>query len=96
METKIEGFGGIKFWMQRVAEEHSKLAKERIDRVGILFFQIYNFDKMQDEVKDKVVGDLIKDIESLFGEQAERIKEEYFMEVKQEAMQSEARHSSQA
>ena len=75
---KIEGFGGVKFWMQKVAEEHSKLAKERIDRVGILFFQIYNFDKMRDEVKEKVTEDLIKDIENLFGEQADRIKEEYF------------------
>lgn len=49
----MEGFGGVKFWMQRVAEEHIKLAKERMDRVGLLAFQSFNIDKMPDEYKNE-------------------------------------------
>ena len=78
---KIEGFGGLKFWMQRVAEEHIRLAKDRMDRVNLLLFQSYNFDKMQDEYKNKVIKELLKDINEVFGEEGKRIEEEYFNEV---------------
>ena len=76
--TKIEGFGGVKFWIERVAQEYLKLSKKDLDKVSLLFYQLNNFDKMRDEVKGEVIRELIKDIENVFGKEADRIKEEYF------------------
>lgn len=82
---KVEGFGGVKFWINRVAEEHSEIAKFKIDKARTLFFQYANFDKMGEEIQEKVIEDLLKDIKVVFGEEEyNRIKQEYFTVEKQE------------
>jgi len=82
MENKyIEGTFGIKFWMQRVAEEHIRLAKQRIDRVGLLAFQSFNINKMTKEIQKKVIQDLFKDIQEVFADQSDRIIAELESEV---------------
>ena len=76
---KLEGFGGVKFWMRRTAEEHNKIAVQNINKSGDLFFQAMNIDKMQEEVQKQVIGNLLEDIKLLWGEEElQRIKKEYF------------------
>ncbi len=69
----IEGTYGIKFWMQRVAEEHINLTKKKLDRVNLLAFQSFNFNKMRDEIQEKVIHELFKEIKEVFPNDCERI-----------------------
>lgn len=55
----------VKFWMMRVAEEHNKVILERLKRIGDLFFQTVNFDKMSEQVKFEVKCSLINDMVKL-------------------------------
>jgi hypothetical protein len=80
MKNYIEGAFGIKFWMQRVAEEHIRLAKQKMDRVGLLAFQSFNINKMTKEIQEKVIEDLFKDIREVFSDQSERIIKEISQE----------------
>ena len=78
---KIEGFGGVKFWINRMTKEHNIRAKKEIEKASTLNFQLFNFDKMREEVQEKVIEDLFSDIKNCFGEEEyNRIKEEYFKE----------------
>jgi hypothetical protein len=56
---KIEGFGGIKFWLRRCAEEHSTKAISHIKDADILFYQFDNFNKMMPEVQAKIISNLV-------------------------------------
>jgi hypothetical protein len=58
----IEGFCGLKFWMQRISEEHSRLAKERIDRTQDLIFGLYEYDKMPEPVKRQIELKVLEDM----------------------------------
>lgn len=76
---KIEGFGSVKFWMSRLSDEHLNKAKKEIEKSSTYFFQVINFDRMRDEVKETVLKELLEDIKIQFGEEEHnRIKEEYF------------------
>ena len=63
--SKVEGHGGIYFWMQRVAEEHTKKAKELISRATLLHWQTINFEGMPENTKNQVIRQLIEDMEIL-------------------------------
>ncbi len=77
---EIEGFAGVKFWLNRVGEEHMKLAQEKLKRYGNLFFQSTNFNKMRPEVREKVIAEMVKDMREFGWE--DTIKE-YFSEITQ-------------
>jgi len=59
---KIKGFCGVLFWLNRVSEEHNKLALQRLKRCQDLSFQVLNYEEMPERVKESVIKDLIKDM----------------------------------
>lgn len=59
---EIEGFAGVKFWMNRIGEEHMRLAQEKLKRCSQLLFQSTHFDKMSGEVKEEIIKDMVKDL----------------------------------
>ena len=57
-KIRVKGFGGVYFWMERVSEEKSELARELIKQAQLLHFQTVQWENMSKEVQEEVLTDL--------------------------------------
>ena len=72
---KTKGFGGVYFWMQRVAEQYRTKATDLIKEADTLHYQTIEWENMSDQVKRQVLQELVQKMINLgWGDQAK----EYF------------------
>ena len=62
LDIQIKGHAGLFFWMQRVAEEHINKAIDLIKKAETFHWQSINFESMCDEVKEKVIKEVVLDM----------------------------------
>ena len=55
---KIEGHGGVQYWLNRVAEEKISFVNALIKKAQTMNYQAVNFKKMPVHVQEKVLEEL--------------------------------------
>lgn len=71
--------GSIEFWLNRVAEEECRNAKDLINNASTRNWQSLNFSDMNDYNKEKIVGELIEAMRKLgWDKEADEVSEKEY------------------